>query len=270
MDLSVVIACYDGLPWLTQQLDTLAAEDPGVPWEVVVADNGSADASLTVVRSYADRLPVRVVDASDRPGPAHARNVGVAASGGDALVFLDQDDVISPGYLRAMVVGMAAHQLVAGHMDCASLNPGWAGAREVPWLAEGAQGFAAGAVLGMRRSLFDRLGGFDESLGVGDDVDICRRAHRDAEVTIHVCSDAVLRYRYRTRLADILRQGIRYGDAAVALDRRWHPEYTRDHVGCRVWLGVCRRLLTARSPAARRSAVFVFGRWVGTARARRG
>ncbi len=101
--ISVVVAVRDGLPWLDDQLAALAAQHCESDWEVVVADNGSADASADLVREWGDRCTaIRLVDASARRGPAAARNIGVESARGDLLAFCDADDVVQPGWLSAM------------------------------------------------------------------------------------------------------------------------------------------------------------------------
>ncbi len=112
--LSVVIPCLDAAATLPGQLAALAAQRYDAGWEVIVADNGSSDGSRAVVESFRDRLPrLGLADASDRRGRAHARNVGAAAAGGEALLFVDADDEVAPGYLAAMGAALATHDFVA-------------------------------------------------------------------------------------------------------------------------------------------------------------
>src|SRR5690606_10578144 len=92
--ISVVIPARDAARWIDAQLGALACQEVPVPWEVVVADNGSTDDTVARAEAWADRLPVRVVDASGRPGPNHARNQGTAAARGDLLLYCDADDVV--------------------------------------------------------------------------------------------------------------------------------------------------------------------------------
>src|SRR5665213_4169463 len=98
--ISVVLPVRDGLPWLDEQLGALAAQHCDEPWEVVVADNGSSDASVALARDWAERCAaMRVLDASARVGPAAARNAGVMAARGELLAFCDADDVVQAGWL---------------------------------------------------------------------------------------------------------------------------------------------------------------------------
>src|ERR1700756_5684791 len=99
MKLSVIIPCYNVGDNIAAQLEALAGQQWSEPWEVIVADNGSTDNSLQVVRECARRLPeLRIIDASGKAGAAHARNVGARAATGDYLAFCDADDEVAPGW----------------------------------------------------------------------------------------------------------------------------------------------------------------------------
>jgi teichuronic acid biosynthesis glycosyltransferase TuaG len=68
--------------------------------EVLVADDGSTDATRDVVLSLAATDPrVRLLRTKDRSGPAGARNVAIAAASGRWIAFLDSDDVWHPAKL---------------------------------------------------------------------------------------------------------------------------------------------------------------------------
>ena len=74
--ISVVIPVLDAAEWLGHQPAALAAQDVPVPWEVLVADNGSTDETVDVALSWRKDLPLRLVDASERRGINHARTAG--------------------------------------------------------------------------------------------------------------------------------------------------------------------------------------------------
>src|SRR6185436_4446014 len=135
--LSVVLPCRDAAATLEPLLMALAAQSWEGEWEVLVADNGSTDGSRQVVERFRERVPgLRVLDASDRPGQGHARNVGAAAARGDALLFLDCDDEPAPGWLAAMGSALARHGFVACRYDQSKLNPPWlAASRPTPQAA---------------------------------------------------------------------------------------------------------------------------------------
>src|SRR5215204_6439039 len=89
--IAVVIPSFNAAATLPAQLAALAGQRYEGELEVLVSDNGSTDGTLDVVRGWQDRLPVRVVDASDRRGAGHARNVGAAAASMDLIAYCDAD-----------------------------------------------------------------------------------------------------------------------------------------------------------------------------------
>lgn len=117
---SVVIPTYNRARLLQGTLDSLTAQRfPGGRLEVVVADDGSSDATAEVVRSFADRLPIHYYFQEDRGFRAgSARNGGARLASGAVVVFLDTGAIAGPGFARAHY---DAHQ-----RGLASGRPGWA------------------------------------------------------------------------------------------------------------------------------------------------
>jgi len=93
---SVVIPNYNYAPYVGAAIESALALDwPDV--EVIVVDDGSTDDSRSVIARYADR--VTVIDQSNG-GQIAACNAGFARSRGDAVIFLDADDLLDPTLLR--------------------------------------------------------------------------------------------------------------------------------------------------------------------------
>jgi GT2 family glycosyltransferase len=75
------------------------------------------------------------------------------------------------------------------------------------------------ANLGVRRRAFEAVGGFDERLRVGEDIDICWRLQL-AGFTFATAPDAVVAKRERTTGSEIFRQGISHGRSVPRLYRK--------------------------------------------------
>jgi GT2 family glycosyltransferase len=264
--LSVVIPVLNGGRFLRDQLAALAHEEVEGGFEVLVCDNGSTDGSVGIAHEFDDRLNLRVLDASQRRGQTHARNVGAAAANGGVLVFVDQDDVVAPGYLAAMRVALNENELVAARVDTERLNKGWVGAaRElaqtsslaglsIPW--------AYGCTLGIRRTLFQRLGGFDTDLVVAaEDIDLCWRAAK-VGIQLAFVSDAVLFYRFPDTYRGLFRQGRRYGIAQIALNRKHDVPRSPFMTWLRPTLGALRRIAVGNR-GERGRGYFILGRRLG-------
>jgi GT2 family glycosyltransferase len=231
--ISVVLPVRDGLPWLDEQLGALAAQHCDEPWEVVVADNGSSDASVALARDWAERCAaMRVLDASARVGPAAARNAGVMAARGELLAFCDADDVVRPGWLTACVAALGRADVVAGTFDLSSLNgvpgsdPSPAATSQLGFLPAG-----LAANLAVRRTAFEAVGRFDEELFVGEDIDLCWRLQLEG-FTFAIAPDALVAKREDSHLGSLFRRALAYGRCGPQLYRRYRGRgATRDVAG---------------------------------------
>jgi len=268
--LSVVVPCRNASRHLGQALDGLALQRLDEPWEVVIADNGSTDNTLAVAEGFADRLNLRLISATAVTGQWYARNIGVAAAGGDCIVFLDADDVPAPGYLVAMRGALADADLAAGDMETESLNPGWVRRSRDTGLVAGfsySMGFlpyATSACLAVRKSAFERLGGF-QPWRVGEDAEFCWRA-QIAGMTIRAVPDAVLHYRYRDTLPGIARQALGYGAAQPRLYRHFRSQgMAREGIGdvAHRWRDLAGRARRARDKGDAADCVYLFGIYAG-------
>ena len=229
--LSVVIPCLDAAATLSGQLAALAAQRYDGDWEVVVADNGSTDDSRAIAESFGPRLPHLVLaDAADRRGRARARNVGAAAATGEALLFVDADDEVAPGYLAAMAAALAAHDFVACRYDSDTLNPEWARGTHSNPQRDGLSRYdypdylphAGGGGLGVRRAVHAAVGGFDETMPALEDTDYCWRIQRAGHELVFV-PDAVVRIRHRHDLRGMFAQGWRTGRYNVLIYAKYRP-----------------------------------------------
>ncbi|HEV8237857.1 MAG TPA: glycosyltransferase [Thermoanaerobaculia bacterium] len=229
--LSVVIPCLNAAATLPGQLAALAAQRFDGEWEVIVADNGSTDGSRAIVEAFLTRIArLALVDASDRRGRAHARNAGAAAASGDALLFVDADDEVAPGYLAAMAAALAEHDFVACRYDSDTLNPAWARGTHSNPQRDGLSRYdypdylphAGGGGLGIRRAIHEAVGGFDETMPALEDTDYCWRVQRAGHELAFV-PDAVVRIRHRHDLRGMFAQGWRTGRYNVLIYAKYRP-----------------------------------------------
>lgn len=249
IDVSVVIPCRDAGGTLPRQLAALAAQEWEGRWEVILADNGAAaptgdPAELAhLIERWRERFPgLRRIDASDRIGAAHARNVGATQANGRLLLFCDADDEVHPGWLAAMSAALEQASFVACRYDIDRLNP-----ERVRRTRENPQGsglnpytyppflpHAGGGSLGIRRPLHFEIGGFDETLRALEDTDYCWRLQL-AGTTLHFVADAVVSIRLPDALSEIFAQARLYGEYNVLLYKRYRK---RGMPRLTPWLGL--------------------------------
>ena len=218
---SVIIPVHNAAATLGQQLKALKEQEFDGSWEVVAVDNQSTDDSATVIRQYQQQMPqLRFVQATDKQTAAYARNVGARAAKGDVFLFCDADDVVAPGWLAALADALEQHDFVAGTMDVELLNESkvwrpepcnWATRRNLGFLP-----FSGGALMGLSREAFERVGGFNEEAPIGEDVELSWRLQLQGYL-LHPVPDAVVHYRYRETQQAKWKQHVRYGEAHVYL-----------------------------------------------------
>jgi glycosyltransferase involved in cell wall biosynthesis len=161
---SCIVPVYNGARYLREALYSIFAQSYR-PIEVIVADDGSTDATVGVVASYG--AAVRCVTQATA-GPPAARNLGLRAARGEFVAFLDADDLWHPEKLARQMARFAARPSLG--VSVTHIKNFW-----IPELAEEEELFRndprTGALPGYvtmtllaRRTLFDAVGPFDESL----------------------------------------------------------------------------------------------------------
>jgi len=185
---SVIIPVYNGAAHLAEALESVFAQDyPAL--EVIVVDDGSADDSGAIARSF----PAVRYQRQPNGGVARARNAGVAAAIGSFLAFLDQDDRWLPGKLRAQVGRMLAdptlgYTLVNQRYE---LDPGIALPNWLPPALFADHPSYVPSALVVRADTFTRVGPFDPTYEVGGDSDWLFRA-KDAGVPMAMLPETLL------------------------------------------------------------------------------
>lgn len=172
LSVTVVIPARNAERTLGETLESVLAQDYE-PFDVVVVDDASSDGTLDVARRFEG---VRVIEGRGR-GPSAARNLGVRASAGELLAFVDADDVVPPTKLADQAGFLAAHQ----NVDCVlgRQEVFVEGDRLPEWLARDPVFGDLGGVplmsMVLRRAAFEGAGGFDESLRIAEDRDLLVR-----------------------------------------------------------------------------------------------
>lgn len=211
MKLSVIVPCFNVMDTIAFQLEALANQQCSDPWEIIVADNGSTDDTVAIVKQYQHRIPhLRFVEASARRGSAHARNVAVSVAKSEALAFCDADDEVAPGWVAAMISALSKHDLVAGCNEYSKLNQPWViqccgyregnGVNKHPYFP-----YAGASNLGVKRSVHEMVGGFDETMLSLQDVDYCWRIQEKGK-TLDCAKDALVHFRFRNTIGGMYRR----------------------------------------------------------------
>jgi GT2 family glycosyltransferase len=220
LGVSFVLPVHDGARWLDDVLAGIRAQDDGRPMEVIAVDDGSTDGSAAILRRHASRYGIRVLAGEGR-GAAAAINLGVRHAVHPVICQVDQDVILRPGWMAALV-GILAGDGTVGAAQGYYLTPAdgtvWARASgldleqryaairgpEIDHVCTGNSAYRADALR--------RAGPFDEALGYGLDNDMSYRLAA-AGYRLAFCRDARSVHRWRETGLGYLRQqyGLAYG-----------------------------------------------------------
>lgn len=232
--LSIIIPCFNEAEYISTQLEALIGQRWDDVWEVVIADNGSTDATLVIVEQYRDKLPhLKIIDASARRGASFARNMGVKASEGDFLAFCDADDEVAPGWIAEIASAIAKYGFVASRMDAEKLSdPEALKAKGNKRQQEGLMVYRYGYVdylphagacgLGIKRIIHDQIGGFDEEILYCEDADYCWRVHLSGTPLCFV-PEALINIRHKSGSVNRYWQAVNWGEYNVLLNKKFRP-----------------------------------------------
>lgn len=193
MGVSIIIPTYNRADLIQYTLHALdQALHVGVELETIVIDDGSTDHTIELVK---EKFPqVRLIQHTHK-GAQAARNAGLKASTQEFILYLDSDDLVTPGFFAQKMAFLQQHpevDAVYGNYDYFKSNDVYDASKVVHMhkypMLEGkdqrkvhlyyylrAKYLPANALL-WRKSFLNKIGGHDETLIVNQDVELMIRA----------------------------------------------------------------------------------------------
>jgi glycosyltransferase involved in cell wall biosynthesis len=184
-------------------LDSLVVQEP--PFEIIVADSDSEDATRDIVRGYEQRYEfVHLYLAGGTRGAG--RNFGIKKAKGEAVAFIDGDAIANPFWLRELREGLRTQDIVAGRTIQIGYRP-FEDLERVELIIQDTDVTHPSSNLAYRTSVLAKIGGFDEWFVTAEDIDLNIRAVR-AGHTIAFRAAAIVYHRTRSSVYDFLRQAL--------------------------------------------------------------
>lgn len=239
MKLSIIVPVYNRPDEVRELLESLRAQRE-VDYELIIVEDGSERTCKQEVELMRPNLKHIIYMAIPNAGPSGARNFGSRAATGDYLIFLDSDVTLPEGYLKEVEHGICLDGLDAfGGPDAASkdftpMQQAINYAMTSPLTTGGIRGGRASGMeqfkprsfnLGCRRSLFQRLGGFDEGMRFGEDIDFSLRLIASG-ARVGLIPKAFVYHKRRVDLGKFFKQVHNSGIARIHIETR-HPGSTR-------------------------------------------
>lgn len=229
--IAVVVATYNRAGRLARLLEHLQMQEVPGGFEVVVVDDGSTDDTPAALANIAPslRFPLRNVRLDRNGGPAAARNAGWHATTAPLVAFTDDDCMPTAGWLATLVEAIGEADIAQGMTIIDPRNARDIGpfGHTVEVLRE--TGFYETCNIAYRRSVLERLGGFDEAfrLPYGEDTDLAWRG-RELGATTTFVPEAVVHHEVRPAdFAGHIRE-LRRREGIVRAIKR-HPQLRRSY-----------------------------------------
>jgi glycosyltransferase involved in cell wall biosynthesis len=293
--ISIIIPSYNQGHYIEDTLRSVLDQNyPAL--ELIVMDGGSTDGTVEILKRHADRI-AHWESTRDR-GQSHAINKGLARCTGEVWAYLNSDDLLCSGSLArvAELFKNPAVDWIAGvssifddRGDRGEVRPRPpACTKEIltPWKRTVEYVFPCSNVNFMRRSIYERLGGFDESYHYSMDMELYTRA-RFAGYLMTVVPEVLGRWRWHAesktvregnayrfleeelRIADLFADRLSDRDREelrkeIAEQRRWffvRRALNENPNGAR-WRKLCRLF----SDCARYPSLLTFRPWLGAVR----
>ncbi|MEK7119621.1 MAG: glycosyltransferase [Patescibacteria group bacterium] len=177
---SIIIPTLNEEKFLPKLLDSLIAQSDK-DFEVIVVDGASVDKTEEVAQSYSKRVPNLSIVRAGKAGVSYQKNLGAARAVGEWVAFVDAD-VIFYSYcierMRSFVADGNCQFFTPWFSPDASITSDVAVSLVTLGVYEGAlmvkKPLAAG-VVGVKKELFNTVGGFDETRTFGEDYDLTQK-----------------------------------------------------------------------------------------------
>ncbi|HBV97887.1 MAG TPA: hypothetical protein DEF36_12690 [Desulfotomaculum sp.] len=210
---SMVIPCLDQVEYTRQCVESIFENTPE-PFELIFINNGSKDGTGQYLQKLAGKHKnISIISNPKNLGYGAACNQGMKSAGGRYVLLLNNDTVVTEGWLARM---LAAGDCIEGVGIVGPRSNSVSGAQRIPSVPyrdldgmrrfareravlNAARGFTTNRLIGfcmlVKKEVLDRIGGFDPCFGLGnfEDDDLCLRA-RIAGFKLWVCDDVFVHH----------------------------------------------------------------------------
>jgi len=208
MKTSIIIPTYNGLHILIQCIERIRKHTPE-EYEIIVIDNNSDDGTVGYLKTQKD---IKAVYNTENVGFARGCNQGIEIASGENILFLNNDIIVTEGWLGSMLKLLYSHEKIAMVGPVSNYVSGY---QQIPVTYSDISGidkFAeeyckknagcfrtvrrlVGFCLLAKKKVLDGIGYFDERFGIGnyEDDDLCYRAYKKG-YTLKIALDSFVHH----------------------------------------------------------------------------
>lgn len=227
---SIVLNLYNAEKNIGRFLDSLRIF-VGQKFELVIVDDGSTDATLEIVRQYAEIYTMRL-EALPHQGLVPARAHGVQVASGDVIIVLDDDEIIDdPDLIRKFLQPFTDPQVGAVGGNKWPVGSGWLIAAQCldrqfrQWMRKSGKNnrakYVMGGVFAVRKTALVDIGGMTTDPRIVEDTDLSIRLRQHGWVILSR-DDIVVGHPDPDTLAGVFKKAVRQGVRVVHIGRT-HP-----------------------------------------------
>lgn len=191
MKFSVIIPVYNKELFIKRSLQSVL-EQTYNDFEIIVVDDGSSDNSASVIKDFDDSRIFYIY--KENGGVSSARNLGIANSTGEWVVFLDADDILYPNALQTyfhLIHKYPGLNVVAASADQSNKNypkqefdyivRDYDYSNAVSYAKSGFSLIHTDSIC-IKKTLIDKVGGFNENYTHGEDMDLWKRLSDESHI----------------------------------------------------------------------------------------
>jgi len=214
---SIIVPVRDGERTIAECIESLLSQSiPIEEYEIIIVDNGSRDATVEIAR----RFPVTLLS-EEIPTSYAARNRGLAAAHAPIAVFTDADCAAGHMWLQSHLSAYESDRVAAAwgptrHSDSRSMVEQLTSKLDPLGRRPGERPSLLTSNVSYLVETIRDVGGFDEALFTGGDVDLGWRVQA-RNGTVAWCEAAAVTHQHRSTLAGLARQYRRYGYSEILL-----------------------------------------------------
>lgn len=197
---SIIMPCWNKLEFTKQCMDAVDQNTDDWPFEFIVVDNGSTDGTKEFIESSKYKMNGQYIRNEVNKGYAIANNQGAKVAKGNFILLLNNDTIVTKGWLSAMM-NVFSEEKAVGAVGAKLVFPG-KGTIQHAGVIEHASGLpdhvyfnkpadyppanirkpyfaVTGACLLTPKALWEEIGGLDEAYFNGwEDMDYCQKIHK--------------------------------------------------------------------------------------------
>ncbi len=233
MKLSIIVATYNRKHELKELFESLQHQTlPPDRFEIVVIDDGSTDGTGQYIGEIESTVSFGIqYHYHQNKGPGYARTLGMEQANGDVFIFIDSDCIAPPHYLQTIADVFQYRQIDAfGGPDKSSqaFSP-WDKAVNyvmTSFLTTGGLRGSSGKMLaryyprsfnmGLRREVFEKIGGFGSIYHYGEDIEFSHRII-ESGARVEYIEDAFVYHKRRSSPVSFMKQVFKMGKARIQL-----------------------------------------------------